>query len=240
MSYEVELLAIAIAFYLYDSSVLLYSNEVIFTFHGTRGWSAASGWFGFVFAGRTLCMLNPLTPHFPSYRLSWAFDALPDAKDVSWSEHAQGQSDLAPWTLAGGIALFVLLPLGMFTFLGRYLVIPALSLLYGSTLVALYKLSRSKGRSTFGARSFRGFAFECIACPPFSVNMVRRMTLAHSIAEPAPLAAARLLDGVRWTEFREECLSRLNAAIQLAGDAATEVAALQAQKQRLSALVSRI
>jgi hypothetical protein len=239
LSYEVELLALAIVFYLYDSSVLLYSNEAVFTCGGTRRWSATSGWTGFVFAGRFLCILNPFTPHNPSFRLSWEFDALPEAKDPSWSERAQKHRMLAPWTLSGGIALFVLLPIGMFTSLGRFLVIPALFMLYGSTFLALFKLRRSESLATLGRRRYWGFAFECIACPPFAVNMIRRITLAHQIAEPVPIAAVRLLDAARWAELRQQCMSRLDGAIQLAAENSTELAALEAQKRRLNALVSR-
>jgi hypothetical protein len=239
LSYEVELLALAIIFYLYDSSVLLYSNEAVFACDGTKRWSATSGWTGFVFAGRFLCILNPFTPHKPSFRLRWEFDALPEAKDPSWSERAQRHSVLAPWTLTGGIALFVLLPIGMFTSLGRYLVIPALFLLYGSTLLALFKLRRSESLATLSRRRYWGLAFECIACPPFAVNMVRRITLADQIGESVPVAAVRLLDAAQWAEFREQCMSRLDGAIQLAAEDSTELAALEAQKRRLNALVSR-
>jgi hypothetical protein len=239
LSYEVELLGLAVIFYLYDSSVLLYSNEAVFTCDGAQRWSATSGWIGFVFAGRSLCILNPFAPHQPSFRLSWEFDALPEAKDLSWSERAKKHRELAPWSLTGGIALFVLLPVGMFTSLGRYLVIPALCLLYGSTFLALFKLRRSETAARFSRRRYWGFAFECIACPPFAVNMVRRITLADQIAEPVPLAAVRLLDAAQWAELREQCMSRLDGAIQLAAEDSAELAALEAQKRRLSTLVSR-
>jgi hypothetical protein len=238
LSYEFELLALAIIFYVYDSSVLLYSNEAVFTYNGKRCWSATVGWTGFVFAGRSLCILNPFTPHRPCFRLGWEFDELPEVKDYSWSDNVCKHRGLAPWSLVGGIALFLLLPLGMFTSLGPYLVIPAMCLVYGSTLVALAKLRRGESISTLSPRQFWGFAFECIACPPFAINMVRRITLKDRIAEPAPRAAVRLLDSSQWSEFRERCVARLDERIRFAGEEASTIDALEAQKQRLSELDS--
>jgi len=239
LSYEVELLALAVIFYLYDSSALLYSNEAILTCDGARRWSATTGWVGFVLAGRSLCVLNPFTPYRPSFRLGWDFNRLePESKDREWPKRAQDFKSIAPLTVTAGIALFLLLPLGMFTEFGRYAVIFAVVLLYGSILLALFQLRRKRILAAMGRRHFWGFAFECLACPPFAVNMVRRITLADRIAEPVPLAAVRLLDADRWAELRERCISRIDDAIQRVGEDSQEQKALQAQKQRLSGLVS--
>jgi hypothetical protein len=239
LSYEVELLALAVLFYLYDSSVLLYSNEAILTCDSAQRWSATTGWIGFVLAGRSLCLLNPLTPYRSSFRLSWDFNRMElEIKDREWPTRAQEFKSIAPLTVAAGIALFLLLPLGMFTGLGRYAVMSAVVLLYGSILLALFRLRRKRILAALGRKHFWGFAFECLACPPFAVNMVRRLTLATRIAEPLPLAAVRLLDADRWAELRDRCISRIDDAIQRVGEDSQEQKALQAQKQRLSALVS--
>jgi hypothetical protein len=239
LSYEVELLALAVLFYLYDSSVLLYSNEAILTCDRAQRWTATTGWIGFVLAGRSLCLLNPFTPYRPSFRLSWDFNLLePETKDREWPKRAQEFESIAPLTVTAGIALFLMLPLGMFTEFGRYAVISAVVVLYGSILLALFQLRRKQILAAAGRRHFWGFAFECLACPPFAVNMVRRITLRDRIAEPAPLAAVRLLDADRWAELRERCISRIDDAIQRVGEDSHEQKVLEAQKQRLSVLVS--
>jgi hypothetical protein len=240
LSYEVELLALAVLLYLYDSSVLLYSNEAVFSCDGAQRWAAATGWTGFVFAGRSLCILNPFTPHRPSFRLNWDFDGLGcEIEDPAWSRDAQDLKSLAPAVLTAGLGLFVLLPLGLFTALGRYAVVPALILLYGSTLFALFQVRRRNILVAPGRLRFIGFAFECLACPPFGVNMVRRITLASRIAEPVPLAAVRLLDAERWHRLRDHCLSRVDEALLLVAEHSDEQKALVAQRARLSALERR-
>jgi hypothetical protein len=228
------LFGLAVFFYLFDSTVLLYSNEAVLTCGGKRRWSVWTGFPGFLLAGRTLCVLGPFTPHRPSFRLSWDFHSLePKANPAQWAERAQELNALTPTTLTAGLGLFVLLPLGMFTALGAYAVIFALVLLYGSIIFSLLLVRRRKMLIAPDRRRFLALAFECLACPPFGVNMVRRMTLKLSIAEPLPFAAVRLLDAAGWSQLRTFCVSRLEAALQLATAGSDEEKSLEAQKQRL-------
>lgn len=191
-------------------------------------------------AGRSLCVLNPFTPNRPSFRLNWDFNTLGSgAEDTSWSEHAAEIDKLAPLSLTAWIALYVALPLGMFTSLGAYAIAPALVLLYGSILMALIQLRRKKALLPRG-RKYWGIVFECLACPPFGVNMVRHITLGTRVTEPLPLAAVRLLDAAKWATLRDQCVSRIDDAIQGVADTSMEHQALEAQKRRLSELVARV
>jgi hypothetical protein len=236
VSYELELLALAIFFYLYDSSVLLYANEAVLTRDSQRAWSASAGWVGFVLAGRTLCVLNPFTPHRSAFRLSWTFDKQESgSSDLSWSSREQPGA-LSTTTLLAGAALFILLPLGMFTGLGSLAVIAAAILLYGSTIVALILAKKSGMFAERGRRHFLAFAFECLACPPFAVNLVRRLALAERIAEPLPPAACRLLNPERWALLKSHCVARVEDAMRGVPDDSPEHAALDTQRRRLAAL----
>ncbi len=233
MSYEIGLFALAVFFYLYDSTVLLYSNEAVLAVDFRQHWCAATGSAGFLLAGRTLCVLNPFTPHRPSFRLRWDFNSLAPAPRSASMEHAHELKALAPSTLAAAIGLYVLLPLGMFTTLGAYAVIPALVLIYGSIAVSLYLVRLRKILIVPGGMRFLSLAFECLACPPFGINMVRRTTLGLSVAEPLPLAAARVLDAAAWARLRALCVARIDEALQAVAEDSDEQRSLQAQRQRL-------
>jgi hypothetical protein len=234
LSYELGLFGLALLFYLYDSTVLLYSNEAILVCDAPVQWHAATGMAGFLLAGRTPCLLNPFTPHRPCFRLNWDFNSLePQDLKSQWMERTQELRVLAPTTLSAAIGLFVLLPLGMFTALGAYAIIPALVLLYGSIIVSLIMVARRSLLIAPGWRRLLVLAFECLACPPFGVNMVRRTTLAYRIAEPLPLAAARLLNAAGWANLRTFCVARLADALQLTGADSNEQKLLEAQRQRL-------
>jgi hypothetical protein len=239
LSYEIGLFGLAVFFYLYDSTVLLYSNEAVLSCDMRRHWSAATGMAGFLLAGRTLCVLNPLTPHRPSFRLRWEFNSLAQTTQSQWMDRANELKVLTPTTLSAGIGLYVLLPLGMFTALGAYAVIPALVLLYGSIIVSLFLVRRRKILVAPGGTRFLSLAFECMACPPFGVNMVRRTTLGLGIAEPLPLAAVRLLDAEGWATLQAFCIARIEDALQSAAPESDEEKSLQAQRQRLLELKGR-
>lgn len=239
MTYEIGLFGLAVFFYLYDSTVLLHSNEAVLASDVRRHWSAATGTAGFLLAGRTLCVLNPFTPHRPSFRLRWDFNLLTPAPPSQWMDRAHELKVLAPTTLCAAIGLYVLLPLGMFSALGAYAVIPALILLYGSIIVSLFLVRRRKILIAPGGMRFLSLAFECMACPPFGVNMVRRTTLGLGIAEPLPLAAVRLLDAPDWEKLRALCISRIEDALQSAAPESDEEKSLQTQRQRLLELEGR-
>lgn len=223
----------AVFFYLYDSTVLLYSNEAVLTCDTRRHWSAATGMAGFLLAGRTLCVLSPFTPHWPSFRLRWDFNSLAHAAQSQYMERAHELKVLVAPTLTAAAGLYVLLPLGLFTALGAYAVIPAVVLLYGSIIVSLILVRRRRILTTSGGTRFLALAFECIACPPFGVNMVRRATLGLGIAEPLPLAAVRLLDAAGWAKLRTLCVARIEDALQSVGAESAEGKSLQMQRQRL-------
>jgi hypothetical protein len=237
LSYEFGLFALAVLFYLYDSTVLLYSNEAVLTCAGSK-WIASTGFYGFLFAGRTPCVLNPFAPHQPAYRLNWDFHALPAAPAAACLEASAGLKVLTATSVGAAAALFIVLPLGMFTALGAFAVIPALILLYGSIVVSLILVRRRGILIAHDRRSFMALAFECLACPPFGVNMVRRTTLSYRISEPLPVAAARLLDAADWARLRTLCISRLQDALQLSAADSNEEKLLEAQKARLLALGS--
>jgi hypothetical protein len=235
-SYESELIAIAIVLYLYDSSVLLYSNEAILTSAAASRWSASWGWSGFVLAGKSLCMLNPFTPHHPAFRLRWRFETADETNaDRSWTERVDLLKRLRISTIGCAVGLFVLLPAGLFSPLGAYAVIPAVAIVYGSTIVGLARLSGVRDRLGLAGVRFAGLAFECLACPPFSANMLRRVALSQSIDEPLTSAGARLADEENWNRLRAYCESRLDEEMQsMAEDSATRTA-LEVRKRGLQA-----
>jgi hypothetical protein len=233
-SYEAELIAIATLLYLYDSSVLLYSNEAILTNTADGRWSAAWGWHGFVLAGKSLCMLNPFTPHRPSFRLRWQFEEGDEmTADGSWSERVELLKRLRISTLACAVGMFVVLPTGLFSPLGAYALIPAAAIVYGSAIVGLIRLSRVRDRLGLGGMRFTGFAFECLACPPFSANMLRRVALSQAIEESLTGAGARLADGESWDRLRAYCESRLDEEMQSMAEDSPARAGLEARKRRL-------
>jgi hypothetical protein len=236
-SSEVELFALVCVLYLYDCSVLLFANEALLTARPQRRWSLELGFYGFILAGRSLCILNPFTPQFPAFRLSWDFlrpgSGVPDTR---WSQQADRLRRLSVTTGISAVALLVLLPLGLFSPLRLYALVPALSLLYGSAIVGLVRLSSLRSELNLTGARYAGFIFECLACPPFAANMVRRIALQQRVPESLPAAGARLLSPEAWDRLRSRCKSLLDMELERLDGAALERAPLDAAKRALDTL----
>ena len=238
MSYELELVALAVLLYLYDSTVLLSANEAVFicVVRGPDAWRVSTGSRGFLVGGRTVCLLNPLMPYAPCVRLRWDLCAAadPTQSNNTWSAELVKLRVAAPWVLLAAFALFILLPLGLFTPLGLYATLAAVALLYGSILVALLLLRRTDPLRSMSTVKFIGLIFECLACPPFGVNLIRRVALMSKVNESVLSAGQRLLTPPEWLRLRAHCVAVLDEELQACEDNAPERAALEAQRARLS------
>jgi len=230
-------MAIAILLYALDSTVLLYANEGILIAGRKSMWSATFGDGRLRFLGRSVCILSLFTPHKPAFRLGWKFGALadlgPDATPVLLSAPNELRA-LAPFTIGAGLALYGLLPLGLFADLGLSFIAAAAAMLYLNIFAALCLLYRCRHTLDLSGKKFAALAFECIACPPFAVNLVRRVTLAQRVAEQFTSAAQRLLDADAWHEVQAICAMRLDEAIEAEPAGSMRATTLQQQRQRFN------
>ncbi len=217
MSHELELVALAALLWLYDSTVLLYADEVILSLGPGQRWQVALASRALIIAGRQVCFLNPFAFYRPAVRLRWNIDAAgtPQGADPSWVSELQKLTVASPWAVTAGLALFVLLPLGLFTPLGVAAILAAVVLLYGSILTALLLIRhRCRRLPALGRLKFAGLMFECIACPPLGVNIVRRAGLLGRIDEGLSAAAPRLLAAPQLQALAAHCIAVLDEELQ--------------------------
>jgi len=235
LSSELELFALALLLYLYDSTVLLYANEAILRCERGDVWRVSTGWSGILVAGRKVCVLNPFTPYAACAKLRWVLGAPGGStlSDESWSQELPKYKVASPWVLAAASALFVLLPLGLFTPLGLYATFPAVGVLYSSILIALVVMRR-RNLQALPRLKFAGLIFECLACPPFGINLIRRVALQTRVNESLLRAGHRLLPPLEWTALRAHCVATLDQELLALEDGAPQRQALEAQRARLS------
>ncbi len=236
MSSELELLALAVALFLYDSTVLLYANEAILCCDRRRVWHVSMGWNGILVAGRRVCVLNPFTMYRPCAKLRWNLYAADASNaDEAWSEELPTLRVIAPWTVAAALALFVILPVGLFTAYGTYAILPAVSVLYLGILVALLLVRRRSALPALTGSRFAGLAFECLACPPFGINLIRRVALMRRVHEPLLSAAARLLPACERDALRAHCVAILDDEIGRLEELSNRRQSLEEQRALVSA-----
>lgn len=223
---------LASALYVYDALILLASNEAVLVRQG-RGWRAVFGSHRWRLAGKEPCAPGLLAPHRPIVRLAWQFAGQPAA---AWPRQQMplpvGLGSLALCAWLSGLTLFVLLPLSLFGQLGTWITLGVIGLLYAVNLGALVLLYRIHRRLQVPAGKYWSVAFECLVCPPFCINLVRRACEWQGLKDDFLQASGALLTPPALTEVHTQCLLRIDEQIAYEDEQSSRMAALQRARER--------
>ena len=178
-SFEVLLPIGAIAFYVYDSALLLYGNEL--ALERTRaGWSTSTG-LPIQIARRRPFVPNPLSPGVMLFRVRWDVD--PSAPTHAPLDTGGLRSALASIrilvTLQALLIFVVLPPTSMLLGAGR-LLLTAFVLYYLLTAASIGILIAKRRTLRIPGRRVAWLAVESMLCAPFAANLVRKISLARS------------------------------------------------------------
>jgi len=230
---EVALMLLALGLYLYDSALLLHINEGVIT-PRRGGWRLRFGSSHVTLRGRELYLPSPFLPHRPGFRLLWHLrPGATDAPDT-WEARRKLFRPVAPLVWAMACALFVLLPLGLFSFLGDWVLLLAVALLYAGIAGALLWLAMKRKELGLSARQLGSLAFELVACPPFAVNVVRRVSVEMPLDADLALAARQLQRPEEWDATRGELIARLDEQIDTEDEGSERGALLKESRRRLA------
>ena len=230
---ELVLMAAAAGLYLCDSALLLYYDEGMLTPAGRDRWRVVFASDKFRLMGRGVFLPNPLLPHRPLFRLAWRFPSPRSRTDDQWGARAALYRPLAPavWAMAAG--LFILLPLGLFR-LGEPALLAALVVLYAGIAAALVWTAINRARLGLSTRRCAMLAIEAVLCPPFALNLVRKLSTAMSIQADL-VQAARALQAPRdWEAARLEFMARLDEEIDAEEEGSARLALLVQSRRELA------
>lgn len=234
LSTEALLMLVAVALYLFDSLLLLASNEAVLV-RGRRGrWFARFGLDRWRLAGKEPYLSNPATPHFPLWRLRWSFDG-PTAAVATPSRLVAVPPALERiklHVLVSLLSIFVLVPIVLFYPVPVEYPIAVVAILYLNIGIALVRLFRVRADFRLSSGQFAVLAFECMACPPFSVNLVRKLCLRLEADEDFVGAAARLLPAEALPAVETQCLRRVDEQIDYAEEDTDRIRKLFASRRR--------
>ena len=171
---------------------------------------------------------------WPGFRLLWHLrPGATDAPDT-WEARRKLFRPVAPLVWAMACALFVLLPLGLFSFLGDWVLLLAVALLYAGIAGALLWLAMKRKELGLSARQLGSLAFELVACPPFAVNVVRRVSVEMPLDADLALAARQLQRPEEWDATRGELIARLDEQIDAEDEGSERGALLKESRRRLA------
>ena len=179
----------AIAFYLGDSMALLYADELLLERTGAR-WMPRRG-SALLLGGRRPLLPDPLAPQRPLLQLS--LRALLDGDDTG--DRGRVRAMLAALAPLRALAIAMLL---LFALMPGLLYVAGTGALFLAWFACVYVVALAMAAALWRRRAAFGLsrgavallAFECVACAPLAINIVRRVS--RRLACP-PLAELRTL-----------------------------------------------
>ncbi|HLQ12239.1 MAG TPA: hypothetical protein VK130_03180 [Steroidobacteraceae bacterium] len=180
-SFEILLPLGAIAFYLYDSALLLHGNELVLVCRGGH-WLIRGG-SDLRVAGKRLYLPNPLTPQALLFRVAWSTSDRRSQHDSAVAIEAFRASlqFLRVLVIAQIVILMVLLPGLSWTLGSGGPLLGVIALFYALVLLALLVIYRRRESLGLTLKGYWLLALDVLACAPFAANIVRKLSLQRSI-----------------------------------------------------------
>lgn len=231
-SAEQQLVLFTALLYMYDASLLLDANEGIAT-RRAGSWKVFSAAKGMLLRGRHLWVPQLLLPHQAIYRLSWDYAQWRSDKPCHAPPPLALHRGLATLCYSMGILLFALLPALLWVYHSDEALLACATAVYTVALVAGGLVMLRRERWGLSAQRARSLALECIFCPPFTINLIRKISLEHPLPTNLVQFAHAVLHAHDWDMFKTEAQELLQFQID-EEDAPERKAALTLSMQALA------
>lgn len=225
---------LATGLYLYDSLLLLRHDELVLVQSAQQLWRPAFGANGWKIAGKEPMLPNPLAPWRPLARVRWKLE-----QGLAEAPAAIVQLPRIGLLPRAGVALlwllvFVALPLCLFAFKHAELTLGVIATMYACMATVLVSIRRDWLAQGLVSGRFWMIALECVACPPFCINAVRRVSLLVvpriSLSDIAKEEGANgRLDALKW-----QLQLRVNEVIDALPEGSAKLQALEATAKSLA------
>lgn len=231
---EAWLMALFVALYLFDSAMLLHSNEALLVQGRGGRWVTGFGSSKILLRGLELYIPNPWLPTHAGYRLSWQVGTTVVRKPSS--KLVQREQPLALVLLIWNHfwLSFVVLPGALFSGWGDTVALMSLALVYANVLLLAMALVWFRRQLALPGKVLVSMVFEMAICPPFALNLIRRLALRVSVDEDFVSAAKRLQRPADWALTKLQLLARLERELEVEDPGAPRADALRAQVKQLS------
>lgn len=183
----------ALGLYLYDSSLLLWQNELVFV-RVRRNWRVEGG-TELRLRARRVHLPNPLLPHRPQFLVCWSKSE--SDSTLAAEEPRELLRALRPiaWMNLLQVLLIGSLPILLWPFGATLHAVGAIALYYLVTLAALAVAWRRRSLLRLAPGPFWSLALDALACAPFAANMTRKLAMRHGLqGEPLRFAARHFDD----------------------------------------------
>ena len=214
MRLEVALPLGAVGLYVYDSLLLLFDNEYLFS-RSRQHWRATAG-SSFVLFGRRVTLQNPFQPHRPVFRVvvgdaDFADDDAVDAQLPDTDAFLRALRPFQVIALVQLIVLFLVLPVSLGVLGPDWISLSVVIGYYVLTLVSLVLAGARRRSLGLDRKALVSLWSDGLLCAPFAINLVRKMSLQWKIGMPPVLFAKHRFDPPALRAFADLLGSRLAA-----------------------------
>lgn len=232
MSSELLLIIAIIAFYLFDSAILLYSNEVLLT-ESSGKWKLLCPNNNIFILNKLFYMPNPLIPINPLFRLYWT-NMEAESEFISNNLLNNFIRVLIPLKLLTAILFSFLIfgvPIILTKFGSRHEFIILLIAIYANILSIIIYIGLNRGKFNLSLKKYIFIIFESFVCAPYAINLVRKLSLNHMPSGSSFKSICNTLNIDTFESLKNSLLVYLDNKIILENDAENLV---KLKKQRQS------
>ena len=164
-------------FYIYDSIRLQEFNKFLVTL-SFNGWKLVKPLDLFSLAQKVPSLPNPLTPFFATHLLEWSVQE-PSVQFTQVSDKKK-YLPIQIHVFLLFIEMLVLLPLVVTTLGMGNIALLLVCSIYITILSCLITLYIHKLEFQITPKHFFSIVLDCLACPPFAINILRRVAIVNS------------------------------------------------------------
>ena len=234
-AFEVLLPLGAIGLYLFDSTLLLYSNELMFVRRGSR-WSIA-GSSALLLAGRRIYVPNPLSPGTPQFRVLWSeADSRQEQEEAAELERFFTALRPVQFLVIALLIIMLALPLELLVFGTGVELLLVMAAFYTLTLATLGYIFARRRELRVSGRAFAALCFDSLACAPFAINLARKLALGRPVVGNPIAFAARTFEPAVFSSLIRAVDTRLSAEQMRESGQTPRWSELESYRRRLAAL----
>ncbi len=214
LSFEALLILGVLGFYLYDSAILVFSNELIFVESYGR-WSVSLPSSRWRMMGKLLFFPNPLTADNLIFRTTWSTADNPSNPELEdMSKLLAPVSYLRILVMVLMVLLAIVFPFVIFRLGAGVDFLKVLFLIYFTIINMLCYIYIKRVNLGLDKKTFATLAFDALACPPFAINLLRKISLRHMLCKNPVEFAAKKLEPEAFKRFIEELNKRLSEELE--------------------------
>ena len=223
-----------IGFYIYDSLSLLFHNQIVFT-ETSKTWDFTFPSHRFRFGNKFVFLANVFMPFQSVFYSSWpCIEKTPERIELNaLNKFLNSLFIFRLLSIILWVTLILILPPILLMYGTIFNLLTILGVTYVTIFLMIFFLWRFKKRLNFSNKDFFSIVFDILACPPFAINVVRKITLKQKFKfTPIEFSKKRLSQKER-LKFQYQLNERIEESIDECDDNSAYKKQLANYKQRL-------